>query len=194
MHPLTSSQKLHFLARLDWSGAEIRVSPTPLESTPFTFIKDGVITERLDRPFLIVSSTSWTPDEDFSILLRALNFHAKNNALPINCIITGKGPLKSHYLSEIKSLNLHGVKTVWLELEDYPLLIASADYGVSLHASSSGLDLPMKIVDLFGCGVPVLALNFNWYVITVNVSLSELVVDGEKYDLANLVGLSSKMK
>jgi beta-1,4-mannosyltransferase len=52
------------------------------------------------------------------------------------------------------------IETIWLDIEDYPLLIGSADIGISLHTSSSGLDLPMKIIDLFGCGTPVLAMEY----------------------------------
>ena len=116
---------------------------------------------------VLVSSTSWTPDEDFSILLEAL---AKYSSLAISThphlpelivIITGKGPLKDHYvkavseLEKLDKLEMITIKTAWLSMPDYAKLLGSADLGVSLHKSSSGVDLPMKIVDMFGAGLPV---------------------------------------
>src|ERR1700761_5893962 len=115
---------------------------------------------------LLVSSTSWTPDEDFSILLDALvEYSTQTQLLPslpkIKAIITGKGPQKDLYLTRIKELKRDNkldavdIHTAWLSVEDYASLLGSADLGVSLHMSSSGLDLPMKVVDMFGTGLPV---------------------------------------
>ncbi|KAL8815287.1 MAG: hypothetical protein Q9223_005562 [Gallowayella weberi] len=116
---------------------------------------------------VLVSSTSWTPDEDFSMLLNALvsysdlatSVHAQ---LPeVLAIITGKGPLKDAFLSQIQKMAEAGklskvhLRTAWLSAEDYAKLLASADLGVSLHTSSSGVDLPMKVVDMLGAGLPV---------------------------------------
>lgn len=136
---------------------------------------------RRDRPQLLVSSTSWTPDEDFNLLFDALHAYnerceaaeeADEDVPPdVVCVITGKGPMKDAFASRVRESDWLHVTVVmpWLEAEDYPVLIGSADLGVSLHSSSSGLDLPMKVVDMFGLRVPVLAHNFP--------ALKELVQD-----------------
>ena len=114
---------------------------------------------------LLVSSTSWTPDEDFSILLESLRTYAAsaNDRLPhLVVVITGKGPLQAQYRLKIQSMQEEGnlenvsIYTDWLSFEDYASLLGSADLGISLHTSSSGVDLPMKVVDMFGAGLPVL--------------------------------------
>ncbi|CCK68595.1 chitobiosyldiphosphodolichol beta-1,4 mannosyltransferase KNAG_0B01470 [Huiozyma naganishii CBS 8797] len=119
---------------------------------------------------IIVTSTSFTPDEDISILLGALKIYESSykkfdSSLPrILCFITGKGPLKDHFIGEVaknkKLWNRVHIEFVWLSSEDYPKLLRLCDFGVSLHTSSSGLDLPMKILDMFGSGIPVIALNY----------------------------------
>ncbi|EWC47442.1 hypothetical protein DRE_00410 [Drechslerella stenobrocha 248] len=132
---------------------------------------------------LLISSTSWTPDEDFSILLSALRQYAaaasSSIASPkppnILAIITGKGPLLPHYTPLIAAINSQSshvtIRTAFLPAEEYPRLLACADLGVCLHTSSSGVDLPMKVVDMFGVGVPVAAVRFE--------AIGELVRDGD---------------
>ncbi|KAA3677357.1 beta-1,4-mannosyltransferase [Paragonimus westermani] len=123
---------------------------------------------RRDRPALVVSSCSWTPDDDFSIVLDALDiYNAKadtpRSTLPnMMFVVTGRGPLKAHYERLIRNKRWARVEVImpWLDWADYPVFLGCADLGVSLHRSSSGLDLPMKVVDLIGVGVPVLALTY----------------------------------
>ncbi|HTY55694.1 MAG TPA: glycosyltransferase [Candidatus Binataceae bacterium] len=137
------------------------------------------------RAALIVSPTSWSADEDISMLLEAAarcdqliarrdSVAGKSPFTDLTIVISGQGPLRSHYENEIRGLALAKVhlRTIWLEPEDYPLLLAAADIGLCCHRSSCGLDLPMKIADLFGAGVPVLALDYG-------PCLKEQVRDGE---------------
>jgi len=148
---------------------------------------------------LIVSSTSWTPDEDFSLLLNALVEYStasiSDKGLPrIVAIITGKGPLKEFYLKQVEDLENAGklsnveIHTAWLSNEDYATLLGSADLGVSLHKSSSGLDLPMKVVDMFGTGLPVL----GWSAFEAWSELVREGVNGMGFDSAS--GLAGLLK
>jgi beta-1,4-mannosyltransferase len=121
---------------------------------------------------LVVSSTSWTPDEDFGLLLDALVRYANPSdekssdvPTPVLALITGKGPQKEIYLEKIAALTKAGrlpnvvVATAFLPFELYAGLLACANLGVCLHRSSSGVDLPMKVVDMFGAGLPVAAYS-----------------------------------
>jgi beta-1,4-mannosyltransferase len=148
--PINSTERSNFLSRLP-ETAQYAQDISASSKTPWK---------------LIVSSTSWTADEDFSLLLDALSTYSaeatSKTYLPrILAIITGKGPQKEYYLEQIRKLNQEKkllnvvILTAWLTPEDYALLLASADLGVSLHTSSSGVDLPMKVVDMFGAGLPV---------------------------------------
>ncbi|KAG6897368.1 hypothetical protein C0992_002137 [Termitomyces sp. T32_za158] len=174
-----------------------KISPTnPPLSVTALYPEVQLPSRRPDRPALLVTSTSWTPDEDFGILLEAMQIYemrarelsgtcrkvgdtkeepSRTASLPkLLVIITGKGPLREKYMNDVTKVQekWEWVRCVslWLEAEDYPTLLGSADLGVSLHSSSSALDLPMKVVDMFGCGLPVCALDF--------ACLHELVKDG----------------
>lgn len=181
--PLSLADQHELLSRLH--GELCSVCPNhwhkTLDATRQTLLTEitagGNYGYRRDRPALVTSSTSWTPDEDFRDLLDALvrmdqRILRQQSSLKVLVVVTGKGPQKDHYLELISQLKLVNVaiQTLWLEPSDYPRLLACADLGVSLHTSTSGLDLPMKVLDLFGCAVPVCARNFG--------CLSELVKDG----------------
>jgi beta-1,4-mannosyltransferase len=163
--------KHEIMKRMAKASPEIFGDMDGLETgqTRFTIQSPDGIQLREDRPALLISSTSWTADEDFDILFDALTTYDKKlNSSPstaslpkIVCVVTGKGPLKEHYLNKMPKFDHVQVCTPWLDAEDYPMLMASADLGVCLHTSSSGFDLPMKAVDMLGCRVPVLALKYD---------------------------------
>jgi len=104
---------------------------------------------RHERPALLITSTSWTPDEDFSMLLEALRIYevkAKRRAaaartdgtkklLPkVLMFVTGKGPLRAHYMREIQRIKLEEkwewvrCMSLWLEADDYPRLLGKCSF------------------------------------------------------------------
>jgi len=129
------------------------------------------------RPLaLVVSPTSWSADEDFDVLLEAaarLEARLGPEAPDVLVVVTGRGPLRARYEAAMAGLRFRRVhlRTRWLAADAYPRFIAAADLGLSLHRSTSGVDLPMKVVDLLGAGVPVCVLDYG-------PCLAELVHDG----------------
>ncbi len=149
LDPQQRSQFLQFLPQLGIC-----------EQTTVDSIKSG-------KTKVIVSSTSWTPDEDFSILLNALIEYSDRanqgeSKTKILAVITGKGPKRATFEGQVRHHEQAGnlkrviIKTTYLDdISDYAKLLGVADLGISLHTSSSGVDLPMKVVDMFGAGLPV---------------------------------------
>ncbi|KAJ3197213.1 mannosyltransferase [Irineochytrium annulatum] len=120
-----------FLSGLDFGDSEVRYKSTgPRTDSLLTHTSGSSVKLRDMRPALIVSSTSWTEDEDFSMLLDAISkldsFAVSTPALPeFVFVITGKGPRQKMYKEEIKNLKLKKCRilTAWLDLEDYPKLL-----------------------------------------------------------------------
>ncbi|CAD7950131.1 unnamed protein product [Amoebophrya sp. A120] len=157
---------------------------SPSHSSAATFLENDPDTVK------VVSSTSWTVDEDFTDLFHSLPEIAKRMKPKKKLVvfITGQGELRGFWQKhwqekremEIGKDDATGVVVklkdrirvlfLFLPWADYPQLLQACDYGLCMHQSSSGLDLPMKVVDMFGFAeLPVVAKNFQ--------ALPELVVD-----------------
>lgn len=149
------------------------------------------------RPPIVVCPTSWTPDEDFDLVLEALERterqlagDASGGSGPpaLAVLLTGRGAIREAF--EARAARRHfravAVKTLWLEPGDYPKLIGMADLGLCLHQSSSGLDLPMKLADLRGCGVPVAVFDYAPVLGEVMTSGQEGVTFHDPGELSNL--------
>jgi beta-1,4-mannosyltransferase len=122
----------------------------------------------------IVCPTSWTEDEDFDVVIDAVRrledrIRGWETANPsarfpdLAILVTGDGARRIEFERRFAGLPARRVhlRTRWLEPEDYPRVVGSADLGLCLHRSSSGFDIPMKVADLFGAGVPVCALDYG---------------------------------
>lgn len=125
----------------------------------------------LRSPLVAVCPSGWTADEDMTLLLDALELLDTRD---FEFHLTGDGPCRRSMETRIAALRERGfaIQAGFLSPADYHALLQRASLGLSLHRSSSGVDLPMKIVDLFGAGVPVCALDYG-------AALGEQVAEGE---------------
>lgn len=121
---------------------------------------------------LVVCPTSWTPDEDFDLLLEALERAERALAAgrgssaagppALVVLMTGRGALRQGFEQRLarRAFRCIAVRTVWLDPANYPVVVGMAEVGLCLHQSSSGLDLPMKLADFRGTGVPACAYDY----------------------------------
>ncbi len=183
--------KLHWLVRLArwyefWAGQGAGAHFCVSDAMRADLLLYGIAAEVLyDRPLaprnhisdttpssriVAVCPAGWTADEDIELLLAALSL-LRDCAITV--YITGEGVKRKELEPELIALRARGilVDTGFLPEDDYWSLISRADLGLSLHRSSSGLDLAMKVVDLFSASVPVCALNYGG-------SIPEQIEDG----------------
>jgi beta-1,4-mannosyltransferase len=151
------------------AGAHLCVS----DAMRADLLRYGIVAKVLyDRPLALRAHNSdtarivaicpagWTADEDIELLLAALHL-LRDSSLTV--YITGEGMKRKELEPELQVLRASGVlvDTGFLPEDDYWSLISRADLGLSLHRSSSGLDLAMKVVDLFSASMPVCALDYG---------------------------------
>lgn len=171
-------------ALAEWLQRQWGISATVVHDRPAAFFAKpdlaaaAELWQRLARDLnlgtrrlpIVVCPTSWTPDEDFDLLLEALERaerklveHGGQGEAPVLALLmTGRGVLRPEFERRVARRNLKriAVRTTWLEPGDYPVLVGMADAGLCLHQSSSGLDLPMKLADFRGAGVPACAYDY----------------------------------
>jgi beta-1,4-mannosyltransferase len=200
-------------ALADWLRREWHISAQVLYDRPTDlFVKPGLevsneLWHRLAsehnlgsrRLPLIVCPTSWTLDEDFDLLLESLERaeralatrlgKAETGAPLLAVLMTGRGEMRGEFERRLSRRDLKriAVRTLWLEPRDYPTLVGIADAGLCLHQSSSGLDLPMKLADFRGCGIPVCAFDYGPVLTEVLTPGQEGMTFGEPGELAAVI-------
>ncbi|KAH0487492.1 MAG: hypothetical protein KVP17_003372 [Porospora cf. gigantea B] len=109
-------------------------------------------------PRVFVMGSSFTVDDRWDLLTDALALLDR----PTLVVLTGRGPGLPDARTRFASLGNPNVnvKFGYLSFDDYLALLYSADCGLCLHDSTSGLDLPMKMVDMLACNLPVIAWDY----------------------------------
>lgn len=90
--------------------------------------------DKQKKPIAMISSTSWTPDEDFDMLLNCMIqteslFTDITQVKKVLFIITGRGPMKDEFMEKVQKakLKVFDVRSIWLDSDDYPKLLSSVE-------------------------------------------------------------------
>ena len=118
-------------------------------------------------PLVVVAPMGWTRDDDLPLLAEAIRIlsvridDGSGSRRALRLIVSGNGPVRDHWAPRLRAFGGGRVQieTPDVAADDYPMLLATAHLGLSVHRSSSGMDLPMKVVEFRGVGLPVLALE-----------------------------------
>lgn len=134
------------------------VSAVPLYDRPLRV--RATHTREPGAKLVVLYPAGWTADEDVALVLDAFELMA-GDSLEVH--LTGDGPRRQALEGRIAGARERGfeIHTGYLPEAAYRELLERADVGLSAHRSSSGLDLAMKVVDLFAAGVPVCALDYG---------------------------------
>ena len=174
---LAVSEALAHHLRAAWGLAPVRVfRDRPGDMFGPRNVRDTMRAEMLRQagldadaqPAMVISPTSWTKDEALDLVISAADqledlWRDDGPADGLVIVISGDGAGREAFEQRLRARSPRRVRivTTWVSADEYPALVASADAGLSLHRSSSGLDLPMKICDLLGASLPVCALDYG---------------------------------
>jgi beta-1,4-mannosyltransferase len=139
---------------------------------------------------LVIAPTSWSPDNDFDLLIEALEraertlsaAAAPSPASPptaappaLIVLLTGRGEGRADFEQRIarRRFDRIAVRTAWLDDEEYLSALSTADLGLCLRQSSSGLDLPTAVAEFRAASVPVAVFDYA-------PVLSEIVTTGQE--------------
>lgn len=115
---------------------------------------------------LAICPTSWTADEAMDLLIDGLQRWDSQPVLPLLellVLITGRGPQRELFEQRLSQISWRRVvvRTAFVDPAEYRHLLCAAHMGFCLHRSSSGVDLPMKIMDLIGARTPACVLDYG---------------------------------
>jgi beta-1,4-mannosyltransferase len=97
------------------------------------------------------------------MLLDALALVEHRSDRPVILFATGYGPLRARFEARARKVATDKLRIVtgWLPEPLYRDLLRAADLGISMHRSASGVDLPMKVVDMIEACLPAAVFDYG---------------------------------